>query len=223
MEETGTSKFYAIYETLFAYYGPLHWWPGESPLEISIGAILTQNTGWTNVEKALYNLKQSNVLNVPSLQQIAPEALAELIRPAGFYRAKTSYIKNFIAFLTRQFGGSFERMAAQPSDVLRPQLLMLKGIGPETADAILLYVCARPAFVIDAYTRRIFSRHGLTPENAPYLEIQAHFTAALPIDSQLYNEYHAQIVMIGKTFCKRSQPDCAHCPLNIYLPATCVG
>ena len=202
-----------IYQRLFSHFGPQHWWPAESHFEMIVGAILTQNTSWKNVEKALRPLKARHLLTPFALHEISEEELGCLIRPCGFFNIKARRLKAMAHFIVTQYGGSLERMFSEKTDLLRKQLLGIKGVGPETADSILLYAGGVPVFVVDAYTYRVFSRHGLISEEATYSEIQDYFMRQLPPDTQLYNEYHALIVNTGKFFCK-AIPDCAHCPLG---------
>ena len=202
----------AIFEQLLAHYGPLRWWPAETPFEVCVGAILTQNTAWTNVEKAIRALKQADVLESAGLRDIEPERLAQLIRPAGYFNVKSRRLKDFIDWLFTNFGGSLERMFATDWHGLRDKLLQVRGIGPETCDAILLYAGQKPTFVVDAYTRRLFYRLGLLSENAGYEETRALFMENLPADALLFNEYHALIVEHCKQFC-RKKACCEGCPL----------
>jgi endonuclease-3 related protein len=202
-----------IYRRLYRHYSDLDWWPGESPLEISVGAILTQSTAWTNVEKAISQLKQSRTLSVKALHELSHRRLARLIRAAGYFNVKARRLKNFISFLQQQYGGSLRKMFKQESLRLREELLSVNGIGPETADSILLYAGEKPVFVIDAYTKRILSRHGVLSYEKGYNEFQRLFMKHLPPDVSLYNQYHAMLVNIGKDFC-RKKPLCAVCPLN---------
>jgi endonuclease-3 related protein len=204
----------ALYGMLYELYGPQGWWPGRSRLEVIVGAILTQNTAWSNVEKAIKQLKARRLLISPAkLHGTANSELARLIRPAGYYNVKARRLKNFTTFLMRKYGGSLNRMAKTSTSLLRCELLKINGIGPETRDSILLYVFNRPVFVIDTYTKRIFSRHGLFPYSMDYEHVQAVFTECLPSDEKAFNEYHALIVRIGKEFCKKS-PKCGKCPLK---------
>ena len=205
----------AFYGTLHSQWGPQHWWPGESPFEIVVGAILTQNTNWTNVEKAIANLKSAQALNAPALHRMAPDQLGELIRPAGYYRIKTKRLQSFLAWLFATADGDLSALAGRPTDALREDLLAIHGIGPETADSILLYALGRPVFVVDTYTARIAVRHGLIQSPFGYDELQDLFQSNLPEDVQLFNEYHALIVKIGKAYCK-PRAKCDHCPLNKY-------
>ena len=201
------------YQRMAAHYGPTHWWPGGSPFEIALGAILTQNTAWTNVEKAIANLKRSKLLSPHKILACPVPELHAALRPSGYFRQKAERVRLFCQHLLDHYGGSVKRMARRPLGPLRAELLELKGIGPETADDILLYACDKPVFVVDAYTRRIFSRHGLVPEDMGYEDLRAFFEGKLAKDVQLYKEYHGLIVWTGKDFC-RKQPRCDGCPLN---------
>ncbi|MEW6096895.1 MAG: endonuclease III domain-containing protein [bacterium] len=202
-----------IYERLFKAFGPRNWWPGDTPFEIIIGAILTQNTAWANVEKAINNLKNHNLLEPEKLNEIPQDKLAELIRPAGYYQLKANRLKEFIEFLFSNYAGDLDKMFNRDMWELRAELLGVKGIGLETADSILLYAGSKPIFVVDAYTRRILTRHNLIDEKASYTQIQDLFMNNLPQDVQLYNEFHALIVQLGKEICK-SKPACDSCPLK---------
>lgn len=204
-----------IFEKLYSFYGPQHWWPGDSPFEVAVGAILTQNTNWTNVEKAINNLKASKALNPKKLMDMPIERLAILIRPAGYFNIKAKRLKAFISFLMDNYGGNMERMRKDNAKSLRRKLLLINGIGPETADSILLYALNKPVFVIDAYTRRILSRHRIMDYKASYDEYQRLFHEELDEDISLFNEYHALFVRLGKEFCK-PKPRCNSCPLNQY-------
>ena len=207
------------YSALFAACGPQRWWPGRTRFEIIVGAILTQNTSWKNVERAILNLRRSRLLSPLAMQTAPPSMLANAIRPSGYYRQKTRTLKTFVAFLHTEHGGSLRRLFKTPPEVLRPQLLSLRGIGPETADSILLYAGKHPVFVVDSYARRIFGRHGLIGPNSPYEEIRRQFESALPADHQLLNEFHALIVHTGKHFCRKTDPACPVCPLRSFLPS----
>jgi len=203
-----------IYHLLYAHFGYRHWWPGESAFEIIIGAILTQNTNWKNVERAIKNLKDHNLFTPEKLAQLDLKKLEKLIRPSGYYHQKALRIKQFlIFFLSPPISGSIEKIKKIPTAHLRKMLLGIKGIGPETADSILLYALGKKVFVIDAYTRRIFSRLGLVSEQASYEQAQNFFEQNLPKSVKLYNDYHAQIVELGKTFCLK-KPNCGNCPLK---------
>ena len=202
-----------LYRRLYRHYGDLQWWPGDSPLEISVGAILTQNTAWTNVEKAIRRLKEARSLSVRTLSRLPHKKLARLIQPAGYFNVKARRLKNFLSFLQHRYDGSLRKMFKQDSLRLREELLSVNGIGPETADSILLYAGEKPIFVIDAYTKRIFSRHGILPYEESYDEFQELFVKQLPRSVTLYNQYHGMFVNMGKDFC-RKRPLCASCPLN---------
>jgi len=202
-----------IYERLYKAYGPRHWWPGETPFEVMVGAILTQNTSWRNVEKAIQNLKGVGVLNIMGISQLGKAELARLIRPSGFYRLKTGRLMAFVDFLFNHYNGSLNRMRREEAEILRPKLLQVKGIGPETADSILLYGLRKPIFVVDAYTKRVLSRHGIISEAASYEEVQRLFMDHLPLDERLFNEYHALLVHLGKNVCKKT-PKCDICPIR---------
>ena len=203
-----------IYQSIYNYFGPLNWWPGASPFEVMLGAILTQNTAWKNVEKAINNLKKENLLEPQKLYRIKQEELAQLIKPSGYYNIKARRLKNFINLFINDFKGSTEKMFSGDSGELRKKLLNVNGIGPETADSILLYAGEKPFFVVDAYTRRIFSRHKLISEDSTYYQIQEFFIKNLDRDVKLFNEFHAQIVMLGKTVCTSKNPDCTKCPIS---------
>jgi len=207
-----------IYQLLFERFGPQHWWPGETKFEIITGAILTQNTSWANVEKAIANLKSADSLTPEKLYQFDVPQLAELIRPAGYFNIKAKRLKNFVTWLFENYEGKLTNLESLDTDQLRSELLAVKGIGPETADSILLYALNRPVFVVDAYTARIAFRHGLIEPNADYEQLRGLFQSNLPQDTQLFNEYHALLVKVGKEFCK-PKAQCSSCPLE-KLPHT---
>lgn len=200
------------FDKLLAAYGPQHWWPGDTATEIIVGAILTQNTNWKNVEKAIQNLREHALLNWVRLREIPVERLAELIRPAGYYNVKARRLKHFVQWLWEKHGGRLDVLGEIPLSQLREELLSVNGIGPETADSILLYALNRPSFVVDAYTTRILQRHYLIGEDAKYEEIKQVFECALPHDVELFNEFHALIVALAKRHCRKT-PDCDGCPL----------
>jgi endonuclease-3 related protein len=202
-----------IYDLLFKRFGPQDWWPGDTPFEVIVGAILTQNTNWTNVEKAITNLKNAKVLSPDKLHHLDIAKLAQLIRPAGYFNIKAKRLKNFLDWFFEEYCGELKNFENLPTTELRQQLLSVKGIGPETADSILLYALNRLVFVVDAYTARICSRHRLIDEGADYHQIQEIFESNLTSDIQLFNEYHALIVHLGKDYCK-PKPKCEECPLN---------
>jgi endonuclease-3 related protein len=202
-----------VYARLRGSRGHAGWWPGESAFEVCLGAILTQNTSWTNVEKALTQLRSRGLLSYEALRRLPASRLAPLLRSSGTFNVKARRVKAFLSFLGREYGGRVERMAREQAPALREKLLALDGIGPETADSIVLYAAALPVFVVDAYTRRIFSRLGLLRGDESYDEVQAFFMERLPRDAALYNDYHAQIVLLGKDTC-RVRPRCHECPLE---------
>lgn len=206
-----TEALHDIYQRLLAHFGPQCWWPGDSPFEIMVGAVLTQNTSWSNVEKSIANLKAAGLLAPAALAALSTEELAELIRPAGYHNLKAARLKNLLALIAEQ--GGVEALLAQPTDTLRQLLLGVKGIGPETADSIVLYAAGQPIFVVDTYTHRILFRHGLISEDCDYFQMQDVFMTHLEEDVALFNEYHALIVRLGKEFCKKFQPRCEGCPL----------
>jgi endonuclease-3 related protein len=206
-----------VYDRLLAHRGSAGWWPGESPFEVCIGAILVQNAAWANVEKALDRLRAAGRLSYEGLAGLAVADLAELIRPAGCPTVKARRLAAFVAWLGRSCGGRVEAMAARDPRALRAELLGVHGIGRETADSIVLYAAGLPLFVIDAYTRRVFARLGLVRGDEPYDALQRFFMDELPADAPLFNEYHAQIVMLAKDVC-RPRPRCLRCPLSSLCP-----
>ncbi|MBA3052918.1 MAG: endonuclease III domain-containing protein [Candidatus Omnitrophica bacterium] len=203
-----------MYDLLFERFGPRHWWPGKTRLEIIVGAILTQNTAWSNVEKAILNLKKERALNARRLSGMSEKSLAGLIRPAGYFNVKARRIKNFLNFLNASYSGSIGRMFKVDAERLREELLKINGIGPETADSILLYAGHKPVFVVDAYTKRVFSRHGFINDGATYEETQRVFMKNLPVKEKLFNEFHALIVELGKNICRLGKPLCSKCPIR---------
>ena len=214
------STLHKYFLALFEAHGPQHWWPGRSRFEIIVGAILTQSTSWRNVEAAIANLRDARLLTPPAIRAIPVAKLAALIRPSGYFRQKAKKLKTFVDFLFDDYGGSLSRMFRAPTGPLRERLLAVHGIGPETADSILLYAGERPVFVIDAYTRRILKRHLLADPKRSYEELRSLFETTLPVDPQLFNEYHALIVYTGKNFCRKSVARCSECPLKPFLPAS---
>jgi len=237
----------AYYRKLFAAWGRQHWWPARSRFEVIVGAYLTQNTSWTNVEKALANLRRARRLTIRGIRRTPKPELEQLIRSAGYFRQKAQRLKTFVSFLDEQCGGSLARMFARPTAELRGELLALNGVGPETADSILLYAGNHPAFVVDAYTRRILERHGIVAASATYDEIRELFEHALgevPVAEsfsppeprgashlpsavsestrsslvQVFNEMHGLLVGVGKNYCLKSQMRCELCPLRQFLP-----
>jgi endonuclease-3 related protein len=211
-----------MFDLLLDHFGPQHWWPGETQLEVSVGAVLTQNTSWKNVEKTIRNLKQKGLLSLEELHALSPSALAPEIRSACFFNLKAKRLKGLIGFVMERYEGDLPRMLKEAPSSLREGLLSVKGIGRETADSILLYAAAVPIFVIDAYTYRILYRHGMAEEEATYEDLQALFMENLPEDPALFNEFHALIVSAGKEFC-RKEPRCAGCPLMHWGPTPPLG
>jgi len=206
-----------IYRRLLTAYGPQHWWPADSAFEVIVGAVLTQNTSWNAVEQAIARIKERGLLSIPALHHIPVEELSHLVRPAGYFRLKARRLKNLIDFLVTEYAGDLDRMGTISTGELRSRLLAVNGIGPETADSILLYAFRRPVFVVDAYTLRVLSRHRLILPRAAYGELQALFMEHLPPDEALFNEYHALLVQVGKRHC-RPTPSCPGCPLEPLLP-----
>jgi len=202
-----------MYDTLRKAYGPQGWWPAETPTEVAIGAILTQNTSWKNVEKAVAALKKAGLLDFRRLNAIAEAGLAEIVRPAGTYRVKAGRLKALAAWVCHRSGGCLEDALKGHMPDVRRDLLSIHGIGPETADAILLYAGNHATFVVDAYTRRVLRRHGLVADTADYAEIQSRFERELPRDAGLFNEFHALLVEVGKRHC-RARAHCDKCPLS---------
>lgn len=213
-------SLHKYFMALFDAYGPQDWWPGRSRFEVIVGAILTQSTSWANVEAAIAKLRKAGSLNPAAMKKLSRAKLAALIRPSGYFRQKAKTLKAFVDFLFQEYGGSLSQLFRTPTAALREQLLAVHGIGPETADSILLYAGQHPVFVIDAYTRRILERHGLSTAKGSYEDLRARFESALPHDANLFNEYHALIVHTGKNFCRKSVALCSTCPLKPFLPAS---
>ena len=216
MNKRANTALTAFFKHMARHHGTTHWWPGDTPFEICLGAILTQNTAWTNVEKAIINLKRGKLLTPRKLLAADMESLELALRPSGYFRQKALRVRLFTQYLVDHYGGSVARMAKRPLGELRPELLALNGIGPETADDILLYACEKPVFVVDAYTRRIFSRHGLVPKDIGYEDLRTFFERNLEKDTGYFKEYHGLIIWTGKDFCK-TKPNCAGCPLEPLL------
>jgi len=208
-----SEKLALMYKKLYACFGPQHWWPGETPFEVAVGAILTQNTNWSNVEKAIANLKKDKVLGPKALHDMSSAQLASLIRPAGYFNIKAKRLRNFIGLLINEYHGSMSKMANEDLRSIRKKLLSVNGIGPETADSIMLYALEKPVFVIDAYTKRVLSRHNILDHDASYDAFQTFFHLNLIKDISLFNEYHALFVRLAKENC-RTKPLCAGCPLE---------
>ena len=210
MPDSTRQQLLAFYETLLSHFGPQNWWPGDTPFEVMVGAVLTQNTSWRNVEKAIENIKKKKVLSLNRLDSLPKESLRKLVKPAGYYNVKADRLKNLFTFLKK----NSKTLKKKDTLSLRKMLLSVNGIGKETADSILLYALDRPIFVVDAYTRRIFSRHGIVRDDFEYDEIQSLFMNNLPRKRKVFNEYHALIVELGKNFCRAKKPLCRSCPLK---------
>jgi endonuclease-3 related protein len=217
-DTAGQPPLRAYYDALFAAYGPQNWWPGRTRFEVIVGAILTQNTSWTNAAKAITNLRREKLLTLSGMETVSGARLASLIRSSGYFRQKAKKLKAFVRFVRAEYNGSLNRMFRVPTSVLRNQLLAVHGIGPETADCILLYAGKHPVFVVDAYTRRILERHGVIHPKSSYEEIRQSFERSLGPDGRLYNEFHALIVHAGKTHCVAGHPRCDECALKPLLP-----
>jgi endonuclease III related protein len=245
---TPEERVSAMYSTLARAWGPQHWWPARTPFEVIVGAYLTQNTNWTNVEIALGQLRSGHVLSIAGIRKTPIRKLERLIRSSGYFRQKARRLKLFVKFLDHGYDGSLKKMFAQPTAKLREELLVLEGVGPETADSILLYAGQHPIFVVDAYTRRISERHGLLPAHSNYEELRSLFEGGLSSQEiflipalqsrgaashlpspmslavrtplvQIFNEMHGLIVGVGKKYCLKSKPQCEECPLKPLLPA----
>lgn len=206
-------KLLSTYKRLYREFGPQGWWPAETPFEVIVGAILTQSTNWLNVEKAIRNLKKAGLLTAKGISKADARRLAGLIKPALYYNVKARKLKSFMNFLNGKYKGRLDLMLKQPKEKMREELLGVWGVGPETADSIVLYAAHKPSFVVDAYTRRIFSRLGMLAKNASYGDVKRFFEAGLPEDIGLYKEYHALIVELGKNYC-RKKPKCVECCLR---------
>ena len=205
------------YNSLFTALGPQHWWPGKTPFEIIVGAILVQNTAWKNAEIAIVKLRENGLLSPRHIQAVPLQKLQRLIQSSGYYRQKARKLKEFCNFLVKEYRGSLKRMFATPTIVLRQKLLGVFGIGPETADSILLYAGNHEVFVVDAYAKRMLMRHGWIGEGAKYDDVRWMFERRFPGDARRFNEFHALIVAAGKNWCSRQQPNCDECPLGRYL------
>lgn len=212
MGKSTATTLQAFFDAMLARFGPQEWWPGESPFEVMVGAVLTQNTNWSNVEKAIARLKSAGALTPRAIDAMDSAELAELIRPAGYFNVKARRLKNLVAWMVADFGGSIARMRKVDPGEMRRRLLEVKGVGRETADSILLYALDHARFVVDAYTFRVAARHGLVAPPADYDELQSLFEDHLPHDADLFNEYHALLVAVGKTHC-RPTARCDDCPL----------
>ncbi|MGD9039265.1 MAG: hypothetical protein PVH82_06505 [Desulfobacteraceae bacterium] len=218
MHDSTSQRLMEMFENLLTHFGPQRWWPAETELEMMVGAVLTQNTNWKNVEKALTNLKRENLLSLDKLSKLSHSEVAALIRPAGYFNIKAKRLKNLIDFILEYYEADLSLFLKEKTQTLREGLLSVKGIGPETADSILLYAVRRPVFVVDAYTHRIMTRHGMTDDQVSYHELQALFMDHLLEDTALFNEFHALLVNTGKDYCRR-RPLCHICPLKAWGPS----
>jgi endonuclease-3 related protein len=205
------------FNSLFTALGPQHWWPGKTQFEVIVGAILTQNTAWANVERAIGNLRKAGLLSPAAIDKAPTRQLEGLIRPSGYFQQKTRKLKALCEFLRVEYKGSLKRMFETPTIALREKLLGVFGVGPETADSILLYAGGHPVFVVDAYTKRILARHGWVDEKAKYEDIRWMFERYFPDNVERFNEFHALIVNTGKNWCTAQEPQCDKCPLGRYL------
>ena len=203
--------------------GPQKWWPGRTRFEVIVGAILVQNTSWTNVERAIGALRKERLLTAVRIARTPVGQLATLIRSSGYFRQKARKLHEFVRFLETRHDGSLDKMFDTPTEELRAQLLSVHGIGPETADSILLYAGRHPVFVVDAYTRRILGRHEVVPKQSSYEDIRRLMEKSVPSNVSLFNEFHALIVEVGKRFCRPKAPKCSACPLNCFLPGQVEG
>ena len=210
------NRIFEIYQALYSHFGPQHWWPGDDPFEVMVGAVLTQNTSWRNVSTAIAVLREENLLSFAAMEALPEAELAARIKSSGYFNQKARRLKGLLAAI-REESGDLEAFFATEPQLLRERLLAVKGIGPETADSICLYAAEKPLFVVDAYTYRILCRHSLISEEAGYQEIQELFLGSLPEETQLFNEYHALLVRLGKEYCKKSNPLCDSCPLAFML------
>jgi endonuclease-3 related protein len=208
-------KLRLFFQQMAAYFGPRRWWPAESPFEVMVGAVLTQNTAWRNAEKAISELARLSLLSPEAMAAASEESLASAIRSSGYANVKARRLKELVGFiLSEGSGGLRPSVLDRPMERLRPALLAVKGVGPETADCIVLYASAQPSFVVDAYARRLLSRHGLARGDEPYEAIRSWFMSQLTPDVAFYNEYHALIVAVGHHFCAKGKPKCQECPLR---------
>lgn len=204
-----------VYRELRSRFGPRHWWPAETPFEVCVGAVLTQNTSWKNVSRAIENLKAAHVLELPPLYQMPTSQLAELIRSAGYYNVKATRLMNFVNHVMENYAGDLTSLFSRHTEALRLELLAINGIGKETADSIILYAAQKPVFVVDTYTKRVLSRHGLISERADYDSIQDLFHENLPHETTLFNDFHAQFVAVGNHYCRKTS-QCGDCPLESF-------
>jgi endonuclease-3 related protein len=214
-----TTTFLNIYRILHRAFGPQYWWPGETPFEIIVGAILTQNTNWRNASSAVQRIKNAGLLE-PRKMLKEYRRMPHLIRTSGFYRSKARYLRAFLRYYVGRYDGKVTNIAQKNKRSIRKELLTITGIGPETADSILLYALGRRTFVVDTYTRRILSRHGIIEHDLPYDALQKMIESNLPASAKIYNEFHALLVRAGKEYCRKNEPLCSTCPLGSILPGT---
>lgn len=214
MKQENSNLFLRVYDRLYEYFGSQQWWPGETPLEVMVGAVLTQNTNWGNVEKAINNLKKAKKLSYAALRALPVDELAAYIRPSGYYNIKARRLGNLLQMIDEEYEGEIGFLFEDSLEGSRENLLRVKGVGPETADSILLYAAQKPIFVIDTYTHRVFSRHHLVEQDTDYFHLQQEFMDSLPQEVSLFNEFHALIVAVAKEFCKKTKPRCNECPLQ---------
>lgn len=214
MKQENSNLFLRVYDRLYEYFGSQQWWPGETPLEVMVGAVLTQNTNWGNVEKAINNLKKAKKLSYAALRDLPVDELAAYIRPSGYYNIKARRLGNLLQMIDEEYEGEIGFLFEDSLEGSRENLLRVKGVGPETADSILLYAAQKPIFVIDTYTHRVFSRHHLVEQDTDYFHLQQEFMDSLPQEVSLFNEFHALIVAVAKEFCKKTKPRCNECPLQ---------
>lgn len=218
--QTVASQLEEMFARLHAHFGPQQWWPAETPFEVLVGAVLTQNTSWNNVTIAIERLRQAELLSYHRLASLSEEEMAEFIKPTGYYNVKAKRLANLLRMIGEVYQGEPERLFNDELSEARRQLLAVKGIGEETADSILLYAGEQPIFVVDAYTYRICYRHRLIGEECDYGELQELFMAHLPADPPVFNEFHALLVATGKHYCKKTKPLCAQCPLGEEMQVT---
>ena len=205
-----------VYERLSAAFGPQGWWPADTPFEVIVGAVLTQNTAWKNVAAAISNLRRHDLLSFERFCGLREQELAALIRSSGYYNQKAKKIKNFCGHILEKWGGSLEEFLAQDMEFLRADLLTIRGIGPETADSIVLYAAFKPSFVVDTYTYRIFSRHGWVEEAISYEDLRDYFMGAMEPDVPAFQEFHALLDRTGHLYCRKTAL-CHSCPLNVFF------
>ena len=213
----GKNSYLEIYDILLETLGPQNWWPAETRFEVAVGAVLTQNTNWSNVCRAIDNLRNEGFLSFEMMISLSVDELAELIRPSGYYNIKAKRLSNLLQMIKEKYDGHLDLLFEEDTQTARERLLSVRGVGPETADSILLYGGNHAVFVVDSYTHRIFSRHNLVEEESDYHSIQQEFLASLPCEEKLFNEYHALLVRTGKEYCKKTNPLCDRCPLGRLL------